>query len=229
MTMLYCLRFVVITAIMATAIAASAAAPLPSLNVVVRDMVNGQTIAYKQALCLPTVEGKSDKTGENIRPEIRWSDSPTNTKSFAVFMMDPDVPADFTDAGKEGKVLAADAKRQDFYHWGVVNIPADVRTLAGGAPGSSVSSGTELTNDLGINGYITPPNAFGGPCPPWNDARVHHYHFIVLALNTANVTVTDKMTAKEMFGRLIDSNALLASGTVIGTYTLNPSLRAAQK
>ena len=223
------LRFLLITAMAGTALAASAAAPKPSLNVTVEGMVSGQPIADKQALCLPTADGKSDKIGANIRPEIRWSGAPAGTKSFAVFMMDPDVPADFTDAGKDGRILAADAKRQDFYHWGVINIPADVSALAGGKPGSAITSGTELLNDLGSNGYITPPTAFGGPCPPWNDARIHHYHFIVLALNATPAPVSDKTTAKEMFSRLIASDALLASGTVIGTYTLNPALRAAQK
>jgi hypothetical protein len=37
----------------------------------------------------------------------------------------------------------------------------------------------------------------------------------------------DPMTARNTFNRLIQSKHVLAKGTVIGTYTLNPKLRAA--
>ena len=218
--------------------ATTAQASPMNLTVSVDGITPGKPIPATQALCLPTPDGKSDKTGQNIRPEIRWSGAPTGTASFAVFMMDPDVPADFTDAGKDGKIIATKAKRQDFFHYGVVSIPATATTLAGSLTNKSADMGTELVNDLGINHYVDPATAFGGPCPPWNDARIHHYHFMVLALDAdadalinapSAVDCTDPAcradTAKATFSRLITSTHVLAKGAVVGTYSLNPHVK----
>ena len=206
----------------------SAHAAPASFALSVDALTPNQPISAPQALCVPTADGKSDKIEDVIRPTIRWSGAPKDTKSFAIFMMDPDVPADFTDAGKEGKIIAADDARQDFFHWGVVDIAADVDVIQGGLAKLPLASGRELPNDLGAAGYVPTPGQYGGPCPPWNDARIHHYHFIVLALSD-NVTVGKDETAKTVFARLIVSPMVLGKATVVGTYTLNQKLRAEGK
>lgn len=226
-----------------TMLGASVAYALPKASpgeiaVSVEGIVGGKPVPEAQALCTPTPDGKSDKVKAPVRPAIQWSGVPEGAASIAVFMMDPDVPADFTDASKEGKILSKNAKRQDFFHYAVVEVPATATSLAGGSADQKPAEGRELINDLGLNGYVEPKSAYGGPCPPWNDARVHHYHFIVLALdkgaeaavNTPPATDCNNPscmgeTAKNTFNRLIASKHVLAKGTVVGTYTLNPKLR----
>lgn len=223
-----------VAAILAMPLLATAA-PVP-LEVAVEGIENGKRIPDSIALCTPTADGKSDHRNSAPRPTIRWSGAPGTTKSIAVFMMDPDVPADFTNAGKEGKTLSATAKRQDFFHYGIVNLPADAVMLDGSKTAARPAQGDELPNDLGLNQYVGAPGQFGGPCPPWNDERLHRYNFIVLALDAeAPISVpnpsdsadpaSNPATAKNTYNRLIASKHVLAKGQVMGTYTLNQPLR----
>jgi phosphatidylethanolamine-binding protein (PEBP) family uncharacterized protein len=238
--MQHSIRLTLAFASVSLAVAAHAATDTGSIVVTVDGMENGKPIPATQALCTPAADGKSSKVPMPLRPTVHWSGVPKQASSLAIFMMDPDVPADFTDVGKEGKTLPGDAKRQDFFHYGLVHLPASVTSLAGAESRDTPKTGVELVNDLGINGYISPETAYGGPCPPWNDKRIHHYHFIVLALDKdapidgpaeadCNAPACRSDTAKNSFDRLMASPHVLAKGIAIGTYTLNADLRAAVK
>ena len=81
--------------------------------------------------------------GNNQSPHLAWGEPPAGTESFAVTCFDPDAP---TGSG--------------FWHWLVINIPANVRELALGASGNGMPVGAlETRTDFGGPGY-------GGPCPP---------------------------------------------------------------
>ena len=64
---------------------------------------------------------------------------------------------------------------------------------------------------------------YDGPCPPFNDLRLHRYHFIVYALgvNTLNLPkgFTGEQAEKAIAGHI------LAHGEVVATYTTNPQVR----
>jgi Raf kinase inhibitor-like YbhB/YbcL family protein len=191
-----------------------------SITVRVEGIETDGRIAETFALCKATADGKSGP-GANMRPDISWSAGPAGTKSYAILVIDPDVPADFTDAGKEGKILRNDAKRQPFFHWALVDIPASTSRIPGGESTIAPAIGKQVPADLA--GYVSDPRNFGGPCPPWNDERVHHYHFIVMALDTETLALPEKATANDVFTAA--SGHSIARGEQVGTYTLNPLLR----
>lgn len=204
------------------AFATAALAAPASLTVNVEGIArNDAPIPAKYALCQATEDGKS-KGGENYRPTIRWSGAPAGTKSYAVVVKDPDVPADFTDAGKEGKVVKEDAKRQLFYHWALADIPASVQEIPGSKSYEAPDFGVKASGSLAK--YVDDPTQYGGPCPPWNDERIHHYHFTVYALDVASLKLPAEATAAQV-EKALESH-VIGSGSVVGTYTLNQALEA---
>ena len=66
---------------------------------------------------------------------------------------------------------------------------------------------------------------YDGPCPPWNDEIVHHYHFAVYALDVPSLGLDGRFTGPDALRALAPHT--IAKGTFMGTYSLNPQVRAA--
>jgi Raf kinase inhibitor-like YbhB/YbcL family protein len=196
------------------------------------------TIDAGHAFCAPDAKVHV-KEGGNRSIGLSWSAGPAGTKSYAVIAVDPDVPTVFDDAGKEGKTIPASMKRKDFYHWILFNVPKDTTSLPEGIDSQAVvKKGKSVIKTpygkRGINDYApyfaTQPDRAGvyagydGPCPPWNDERVHHYHFNVYALD-AELGILGKDTDGPTAMKAITPH-ILAKGEVVGTYTLNPNIKA---
>ncbi|HKV44924.1 MAG TPA: YbhB/YbcL family Raf kinase inhibitor-like protein [bacterium] len=177
--------------------------------------------------------------GGNRNPAISWSGAPAGTKSYAIITVDPDVPSVFTDVNVAGKVLPATLKRMDFFHWVLVNIPTGTTTVPAGADSSGITphgkkAGPTKYGVRGINdyteGFAGDPKMAGdyggydGPCPPWNDEIVHHYHFVVYALDVATLDLPGKFAGPEALKAM--AGHIVAQGDVVGLYATNPDVAA---
>jgi len=97
-----------------------------ALTVESTSIADGQPIPETYAVATPTADGKAEMAGRDLSPHLRWSGEPEGTRSFAISVVDPDVPADRGRMGVEGLSLGDDEPRAEFAHWLVVDIPAGV-------------------------------------------------------------------------------------------------------
>jgi Raf kinase inhibitor-like YbhB/YbcL family protein len=137
--------------------------------------------------------------GRNMSPPISWSDVPPGTKSFAIVCEDPDV-----------------GNPPPFVHWVIYNIPANVRALPENIPfepnapmPSSIAGAVQ-----GVSGFRRP--IYRGPAPP--PGKVHHYHFVVSALDVAGLQ--PGLTRAELLDAIKDH--VLAQGELVATYERKP-------
>ncbi|MDB6141066.1 MAG: phosphatidylethanolamine-binding family protein [Pseudomonas sp.] len=176
----------------------------------------------------------------NRNPDLSWQDVPAGTKSFALICHDPDVPSQGDDVNQEGREVPSTLARVDFFHWTLIDIPADLRHIAAGSHSESVipcgKSGPDVAGWSGMahglndyTGWFAGDAAMGGdyhgydgPCPPWNDSLVHHYIFTLYALDTEILAVQGTLTGHTARAAL--EGHVLASATLTGTYSLNPRL-----
>ena len=78
----------------------------------------------------------------------------------------------------------------------------------------------------GINNYSGKERiqyGYDGPCPPWNDSIIHHYHFTVYALDVERLDVKGDPTGENVKAAL--KGHVLAEAKVTGTYSLNPRVK----
>jgi len=230
-----CLTLGTFVAAMASIPQASAA----TLKVGVDSIKSGKMIPNKYTFCMPAAQGHAGPAA-NISPPISWSKGPKGTQSYAVILTDTDSPKENRDKmNKEGMTVPSTSARQTFYHWVTVDIPANVTSLKEGNDSTArVAHGKPATpSGVGVRGLNMFTVAFAandamkgnyygydGPCPPWNDENVHHYHFNVYALNVKSLNMPKDFDGPAVMEAM--KGKILAEGKLDAIYTTNPATGA---
>jgi Raf kinase inhibitor-like YbhB/YbcL family protein len=171
----------------------------------------------------------------NRNPHLAWDDVPNGTESLALFCIDPDAPQDASLTNRDDQSLPLTAPRGDFYHWSLLDLPPAMRSIAAGEFSSGITprgkaAGTGLRQ--GINDYTGwfagdaamagDYYGYDGPCPPWNDERIHHYIFRLYALDVSKLALPERFTGQQahaaLYGHILDEVQLVVA------YSLNPEL-----
>jgi Raf kinase inhibitor-like YbhB/YbcL family protein len=102
------------------------------------------------------------QAGEQVSPELRWTNTPPGTQSFVLHMLDPDV--------------ARNKTTDTQVHWLVWNIPAAATGLPENVPkGATLPDGSQ---QISASGPV-----YRGPGAPASGPQ-HHYTFEIYALDT---------------------------------------------
>lgn len=93
--------------------------------------------------------------GQNVSPQLSWTNAPEGTKSFVLAIVDPQ--------GRNGLGV---------YHFVAYGIPASVTSFAEAEVSAPSDKYVGGLNSLGVTHY-------SGPCPP--RGAPHHYSFVLIA------------------------------------------------
>lgn len=193
-----------------------------ALNISVEGIGEGQAIPPRYARCVPDGNGQS-REGENIRPAISWSKGPDDTRSYMVVVVDMDAPTRFDAANQPGKTIPEALPRKAFYHWVQADIPPHVMGLPEGKAGR-VGPGVSGRNSFGERG-AEQGIGYDGPCPPWNDERLHHYHFQLYALDVPTLRLKEGFSVEEAQKAMQEH--VLAKSETVGAYATNQKRKEA--
>jgi Raf kinase inhibitor-like YbhB/YbcL family protein len=129
--------------------------------------------------------------GKDISPPLKWSGVPSETKSLALIMDDPDAPMG------------------TWVHWVLYDLAPSMTELPEGLSARehiAAGSGKEGLNDFKRLGY-------GGPCPP--AGKPHRYFFKLYALDTM---LELKPGAKKKDLERAMEKHILSQGQLMATY-----------
>lgn len=134
-------------------------------------------------------------SGENISPQLAWSNEPDSTKSFAITVYDPDAP---TGSG--------------WWHWVMFNMPVSTNVLKANAG--------NLESELAPEGSVQSITSFGKPgyggaCPPEGD-KAHAYIFTIYALSVEKIEL-DTNAPPAMVGYYLNAN-VIEKASIISYY-----------
>jgi hypothetical protein len=176
---------------------------------------------------------------QNRNPQLQWSDLPEGTLSLCLICVDSDAPSRPDEVNREGVTVPEDLPRADFYHWVLADLPPGGSPIAegefsdgitaGGKPGGKGPRGTRA----GLNDYTTwfaedaemagQYYGYDGPCPPWNDERIHKYRFTLYALDMERCPVVGEFRGPDLLTAI--QGHILGEASIIGSYAIYPQAR----
>jgi hypothetical protein len=112
--------------------------------------------------------------GENVSPELHWSNVPDGTKSLVLLMFDPEGRAPF-----------------GVSHWVAYGI--DPSKVTGFAEGSTSKDSDQYVGGKSLMGV----GHYSGPCTPPGQTA-HHYTFTLMATDFAPTELTPGLTREEV-------------------------------
>lgn len=199
---------------------------------------NNARIPVEFAFGRPGDAGEPCVLAGNRNPHLAWSDAPAATKSFALVCIDGDVPSRGDDVNQQGRTVPADLPRVEFAHWLMADIPPTCTMIPAGACSNGITArgkhnpdgpaGSRQGRNDFTGWFASDPDMAGeylgydGPCPPWNDTLLHHYHFRLYALDVARLDLPHQFGWPELQEAL--RGHILAQAEWVGTYSLNPAL-----
>jgi Raf kinase inhibitor-like YbhB/YbcL family protein len=208
------------------------------MQIMSSSFAHGQRIPVEFAFAAPDPAAHL-RLSDNRNPHLRWTSVPAGTVSLVLICVDPDVPTRADDVNQEGRVVPASLPRTNFHHWVMVDIAPSVTEIAAGAfsdgivargkqsprgPAGSRQGLNDYTlwfaGDKDMNGQYF---GYDGPCPPWNDELLHHYHFVLHATDLARCPVDGAFTAPQVAKAI--AGHVLAEARLTGTYSLNPAVQ----
>lgn len=173
---------------------------------------------------------------DNRSPHLAWSGVPDGTRSLVIVCTDPDAPSVGDDVNREGVTVARELPRASFHHWGLVDLPADALPLTEGEFSEGVTPGgkdvasaprgaRQAANDYtqwfaGDDAMAGSYFGYDGPCPPWNDERVHRYRFTLYALDVDRCGVDGEFTVPDILAAI--AGHALGEASIQGTYAIYP-------
>ena len=129
--------------------------------------------------------------GDNVSPELSWSNPPEGTKSFTLLMFDP-----------EGRPPGGVS------HFVAYGIPASVTSFA---EGELSKAGDKFVGGQSLMKLAT----YFGPCTP--PGAPHHYTFTLIATDLEPAALQPGLTRDEVI-KALDGHAKGATG-LIGTFS----------
>jgi Raf kinase inhibitor-like YbhB/YbcL family protein len=129
--------------------------------------------------------------GDDISPRFSWEEAPSESKSFALVIHDPDAP-----------------RRDGFTHWVLYDIPASAKEIRENVPKNQErvpGVGVQGRNDAGKIGYM-------GPCPP---SGAHRYFARLYALRK-ELGLPAGRTRQELESAM--KGQIIGEAETVGTY-----------
>jgi Raf kinase inhibitor-like YbhB/YbcL family protein len=149
--------------------------------------------AFRHGASIPTAHTGD---GQDLSPPLAWSGPPAGTRALALLCDDPDAPS-----------------REPWVHWVLYDLSGDTTEIPSGLPRQlRITEPVSATH--GVNSWPSDNVGYRGPAPPKGHG-VHHYHFVLLALDRplSLPPGVDKRTLLKA-----TEEHVLARGELVGTY-----------